>query len=120
MIPISIRSPVKLGQNQKSAPSSVLRRLFFLILMISLLHNIHISMHHLSHPELISLYKSSGAFVLSSHGEGWGRPVVEAMSMEMPVIVTDWSGPSEYLTEENSFPLPISPGTPGPVSPITL
>jgi len=75
----------------------------------NLLHNIHISMHHLSHPELISLYKSSGAFVLSSHGEGWGRPVVEAMSMEMPVIVTDWSGPSEYLTEENSFPLPISP-----------
>ena len=25
-------------------------------------------------------------------GEGWGRPHVEAMSMELPVIATNWSG----------------------------
>ena len=31
--------------------------------------------------------------------------VVEAMAMELPVIVTNYSGPTEYLTEENSFPL---------------
>lgn len=34
-----------------------------------------------------------------------GRPHVEAMSMGRPVIATHWSGPSEFMTEENSFPL---------------
>ena len=54
-----------------------------------------------------ALYKSANAFVLPTRGEGWGLPIVEAMSMGLPVIATDWSGPSEYLTTENSFPLPI-------------
>jgi glycosyltransferase involved in cell wall biosynthesis len=27
------------------------------------------------------------------------------MSMSLPVIATNWSGPTEYLTEENSYPL---------------
>ncbi|GLT50055.1 hypothetical protein SLA2020_235670 [Shorea laevis] len=31
----------------------------------------------------------------------------EAMAMALPVIVTNWSGPTEYLTEENSYPLPV-------------
>ena len=33
--------------------------------------------------------------------------MVEAMSMGLPVLVTNWSGPTEYMTEENSFPIPI-------------
>ncbi|KAH8502024.1 hypothetical protein H0E87_016694 [Populus deltoides] len=37
--------------------------------------------------------------------KGGGRPLVEAMSMSLPVIATNWSGPTEYLTEENSYPL---------------
>jgi glycosyltransferase involved in cell wall biosynthesis len=32
---------------------------------------------------------------------------VEAMAMSLPVIATNWSGPTEYLTEENSYPLPV-------------
>jgi glycosyltransferase involved in cell wall biosynthesis len=51
------------------------------------------------------MYKAAHAFVLPSRGEGWGRPLVEAMSMSLPVIATNWSGPTEYLTEENSYPL---------------
>ncbi|XWS56884.1 hypothetical protein CRYUN_Cryun09bG0124000 [Craigia yunnanensis] len=35
-----------------------------------------------------------------------GRPFVEAMAMSLPVI-TNWSGPTEYLTEENGYPLPV-------------
>lgn len=27
------------------------------------------------------------------------------MSMELPLIATFWSGPTEFMTEENSFPL---------------
>lgn len=53
------------------------------------------------------LYKAADCFVLPSRGEGWGRPHVEAMSMELPVITTDWSGPQEYLNSENGYPLPL-------------
>lgn len=54
---------------------------------------------------LPSLYKSCGAFVLPTRGEGFGRPIVEAMSMSLPVIVTNWSGPTQFMTELNSYPL---------------
>jgi glycosyltransferase involved in cell wall biosynthesis len=62
---------------------------------------------HIPQSSLPRLYKAADAFVLPSHGEGWGRPVVEAMAMELPVIVTNWSGPTEYLTEENGYPLDV-------------
>ena len=39
------------------------------------------------------LYAAADCFVLPSRGEGWGRPHVEAMSMSLPVIATNWSGP---------------------------
>lgn len=62
---------------------------------------------HIVHVDLPRLYKAVNAFVLPSRGEGWGRPIVEAMAMALPVIATNWSGPTEYLTEENSYPLSV-------------
>lgn len=62
---------------------------------------------HVPQSTLPCLYKAMDAFVLPTRGEGWGRPVVEAMAMELPVIVTNWSGPTEYLTEENGYPLDV-------------
>ncbi|XBH69456.1 uncharacterized protein [Aegilops tauschii subsp. strangulata] len=62
---------------------------------------------HVPQSDLPRLYKAADAFVLPSRGEGWGRPVVEAMAMELPVIVTNWSGPTEYLTQENGYPLDV-------------
>lgn len=53
-------------------------------------------------------YKSMDAVVIPSRGEGWGRPHVEAMSMELPLIATYWSGPTEFMTQNNSYPLNIS------------
>ena len=47
--------------------------------------------------------------MLPTKGEGWGLPVVEAMAMTLPVIVTDYSGPAAYLTEANSYPLRYRP-----------
>jgi glycogen synthase len=49
------------------------------------------------------------AFVLPTRGEGWGLPVMEAMAMALPVIVTNTSGCSQYLTHDNSFPLTPTP-----------
>ncbi|KAK6923478.1 Glycosyl transferase, family 1 [Dillenia turbinata] len=62
---------------------------------------------HVAQIDLPRIYKSANAFVLPSRGEGWGRPIVEAMAMSLPVIATNWSGPTEYLSGENSYPLPI-------------
>jgi hypothetical protein len=46
----------------------------------------------------------AGAFVLASKGEGWGRPYVEAMSMQLVVIATNFSGPTEYILDgENAL-----------------
>lgn len=62
---------------------------------------------HIPQVDLPRLYKSADAFVLPTRGEGWGRPIVEAMAMALPVIVTNWSGPTEYLNEENSYLLEV-------------
>eukprot|EP00736_Rhodelphis_marinus_P005640 Rmarinus@m.9905 len=64
-------------------------------------------MERISDEELRRLYRSARAFVLPSRGEGWGRPHVEAMAMGLPVIATNWSGPTAYLTEENGYPLRV-------------
>jgi glycosyltransferase involved in cell wall biosynthesis len=68
---------------------------------------VHVLPPHVPQKALPGLYKAASAFVLPSRGEGWGRPHVEAMAMELPVIATFWSGTTEYMTEENSYPLQI-------------
>ncbi|KAF9597443.1 hypothetical protein IFM89_018889 [Coptis chinensis] len=62
---------------------------------------------HIAQVDLPRIYKAADAFVLPSRGEGWGRPLVEAMAMSLPVLAMNWSGPTEYLTMENSYPLPV-------------
>ncbi|MBD2860889.1 glycosyltransferase [Paenibacillus oceani] len=57
----------------------------------------------LSTPELLGLYRACSAFVLPTRGEGWGRSFFEAMLLEKPVIGTNWSGQTEYMTEMNSY-----------------
>ena len=53
--------------------------------------------------DMPKLYHAADAFVLPSRGEGWGLPYVEAMSMELPVLATNWSGNTEYMNEDNSY-----------------
>jgi glycosyltransferase involved in cell wall biosynthesis len=61
----------------------------------------------LSYMKMPSLYKSVDCFVLPSHGEGWGLPYMEAMSMQVPTIGTNWSGNTEFMTNENSYLLDV-------------
>ena len=56
--------------------------------------------------ELPSLYKAADAFVLPTRGEGWGRPVMEAMAMGLPAIVTNWSGTTAFISDATAYPLP--------------
>lgn len=57
--------------------------------------------------KLIDLYQAADVFVLPTRGEGFGRPILEAMACGLPAIATNWSAPSGYLTEKNSLPLRI-------------
>lgn len=57
----------------------------------------------ISNQVLPRLYTSADCFVLPSRGEGWGRPYVEALCSEMPVIATRWSGQLDFLNDANSY-----------------
>jgi glycosyltransferase involved in cell wall biosynthesis len=50
-----------------------------------------------------ALYRAADAFVLPSRGEGWCRPLMEAMLMGLPTIGTRWSGPLEFMNDDNSY-----------------
>lgn len=52
--------------------------------------------------ELPRLYKAVDCLVGISRGEGWGRPHHEAMSMGLPVLATNWSGNTEFMTEDTA------------------
>lgn len=43
-------------------------------------------------PKLVAMFEAAHAFVLPSHGEGWGLPLMEAMAMGLPTIGTRWGG----------------------------
>jgi glycosyltransferase involved in cell wall biosynthesis/Tfp pilus assembly protein PilF len=60
----------------------------------------------LSQAEMAALYRSAGAFVLPTRGEGWGRPFMEAMACGLPVIGTAQTGNAEFMDNENSFIVP--------------
>lgn len=62
---------------------------------------------YISDAEFPRFYKAGDAFVLPTRGEGWGRPHVEAMSMGLPVISTNWSGITAYLDESVGYPLAV-------------
>jgi glycosyltransferase involved in cell wall biosynthesis len=62
----------------------------------------------LSRKELRAFYHAASAFVLPTRGEGWCLPAVEAMSMALPVIVTNFSGPSAYLSTSHAYPVGVA------------
>eukprot|EP00051_Salpingoeca_urceolata_P011791 m.146491 g.146491 ORF g.146491 m.146491 type:complete len:480 (+) comp17255_c0_seq1:213-1652(+) len=54
-----------------------------------------------------ALYRTADAFVLPTHAEGWGRPIMEAMAMGLPTIVTGWSGQTGFVNDETAFLIPV-------------
>ena len=53
--------------------------------------------------DLLSLYHSANAFLLLTCGEGFGLTGLEALSTGLPLIVSDWSGVTEYANSRNAM-----------------
>ena len=75
---------------------------------------IHVLDEELPMHALPRLYRAADALVAPSRGEGWGRPHAEAMAMGLPVLATNWSGNTAFMTSQNSFPIAINGTAPVP------
>ena len=55
--------------------------------------------------EMSTLYNHPkiGAFITCTHGEGFGRPMLEATCCDLPVIASKWSGHMDFLTDSESM-----------------
>ena len=65
---------------------------------------IHLVFGDLSESELNSLYKDDKvkAMLMFTKGEGYGRPLAEFASTGKPILVSKWSGHTDFLPEENT------------------
>ncbi|KAL9649737.1 hypothetical protein ABK040_009552 [Willaertia magna] len=53
------------------------------------------------------LFARANAYVSTTKGEGWGLPLIQAMSMGLPVISTDYGGSTEFMKQDNSYLIPV-------------
>jgi len=67
----------------------------------------------ISLPKLVQLYKAADAFVLPTHGEGWGLTLMEGMAMALPTIGTNWGGNTAFMTTETSLLIDVKKMAPG-------
>lgn len=59
----------------------------------------------LSEAELDALYRDSDVVITLHRSEGFGLIVAEAMLLAKPVIATDWSGSTDFLTADCGLPI---------------
>lgn len=58
--------------------------------------------------ELRELYSLFDVHALTTSGEGWGIPTIEAMACEVPNIITDFTTTKEIVTDNNAgIPVPL-------------
>ena len=69
------------------------------------LPNVYLLHGSLSDKEMNKLYNHSKikAMVSLTHGEGFGRPLLEATMVGLPVIASAWSGHCDFLSQEDSL-----------------
>lgn len=60
--------------------------------------------------DLVKLYHSSHAFLFLTLGEGWGMSAHEAMATQMPIVVSNQTGVTEFCNTNNSFLVKTDPG----------
>ncbi len=59
----------------------------------------------LDRPHVNALFQQADVYVSLHRSEGFGLTIAESMRMGKAVIATDYSGPHDYLTQSNSYPV---------------
>lgn len=57
--------------------------------------------------QMNDVYNAMDVFFLSTSGEGFGIPTVEAMACEVPVVVTDYTTTHELLVDNGTCGIPV-------------
>ncbi len=57
--------------------------------------------------KMYEIYNAMDVFTLSTSGEGFGVPIIEAMACEIPCVVTDYTTTKELLVENGKCGLPV-------------
>lgn len=68
-------------------------------------HRIKVIDHMFSREEMLSLFCQSDCFVSLHRSEGFGLGMAEAMALGKPVIGTDYSGSTDFLSDHTGFPV---------------
>ena len=61
--------------------------------------------NNLDNKSISNIHYSCDAFVLPHNGEGWGMPIHDAINNKNFIITTNFGGITEWLNEDNSFPI---------------
>ena len=95
----------------KDDPANPLFRLTNLIIRYNLENRVFFTgmqaFHGLGNDQMNEVYNVMDCFLLTTSGEGFGIPIIEAMSCEIPVIATDYTT-TEELVKNNKSGLPIN------------
>ncbi len=62
----------------------------------------------LSDREMSALYAACDCYISPHRCEAWGLSISESMAYGRPVIATGYSGNMQYMTKDNSIPVPYS------------
>jgi glycosyltransferase involved in cell wall biosynthesis len=61
---------------------------------------------YFSREETISLIASSDCYISLHRAEGLGLSLIDAMRLGVPLVSTDYSGPRDFVSEDNAFIVP--------------
>lgn len=62
----------------------------------------------LDRQEMLALIDAADCYVSLHRAEGFGFGMVEAMALDKPVIGTDYSGSTDFLSESTGYPIPYT------------
>ncbi len=61
-----------------------------------------------SRQQMADLFAAADCLLALHRSEGFGLPLAEAMLNGLPVVATNWSGNTDFLTPERGLPVPFS------------